>query len=47
MSLDEEAAFKELLGTDLEERKQKLEEVSKRLKSADEYETLGLYGKES
>mmetsp|Transcript_17937 Transcript_17937/g.23221 ORF Transcript_17937/g.23221 Transcript_17937/m.23221 type:complete len:362 (-) Transcript_17937:286-1371(-) len=47
MSLDEEAAFKELLGTDVEERKQKLEEVSKRLKSADEYETLGLYGKGS
>ena len=45
MSEIEEKAFIDLLKTDAEERKRVLQETSRRLKSTDEYETLGLYGK--
>jgi len=45
MTANEENAFKELLSKDAEERKRRLQELSERLKSSDEYETLGLYGK--
>lgn len=45
MTAAEETAFKKLLEKDAEERKRYLQELSERLKSSDEYETLGLYGK--
>ena len=45
MSKEEEKLFSELLDADAEERKHQLEKTSRRLKSSDEYEALGLYGK--
>ena len=45
MSDTEKKSFDALLETDREERKRKLEETSKKLTQADEYEQLHLYGK--
>lgn len=44
MSKEEKELFDQLLSADTEERREKLEEASRKLKQADEYEQLHLYG---